>query len=106
MADACPTIGSLISHYRIVEKVGVGGMGVVYRAWDEQLERDVALKVLHPGTLTSNTSRRNFRKEALTLAKLNHPNIETVYEFGTQDDMDFLVLEYVSGKTLAELLRR
>ena len=104
MADACPTIGSLISHYRIVEKVGVGGMGVVYRAWDEQLERDVALKVLHPGTLTSDTSRRNFRKEALTLAKLNHPNIETVYEFGTQDDMDFLVLEYVSGKTLADRL--
>lgn len=79
-------------------------MGVVYRAWDEQLERDVALKVLHPGTLTSDSSRRNFRKEALTLARLNHPNIETVYEFGTQDGIDFLVLEYISGKTLADRL--
>src|SRR6202790_710684 len=104
MADACPTIGSLISHYRIVEKVGVGGMGVVYRAWDEQLERDVALKVLHPGTLTSDTSRRNFRKEALALAKLNHTNIETVYEFGAQERVDFLVMEYVAGKTLTEKL--
>src|SRR6202140_2727854 len=105
MTDACPTIGSLISHYRILEKVGVGGMGVVYRARDEQLERDVALKVLHPGTLTRDSSRRNFRKEALKLAKLNHPNIETVYEFGTQDGLDFLVMEYVPGKTLADRLR-
>jgi serine/threonine-protein kinase len=106
MTDAYPTVGSLISHYRILERVGEGGMGVVYRAWDEQLERDVALKVLHPGTLTSDSSRRNFRKEALTLARLNHPNIETVYEFGTQDGIDFLVLEYVSGKTLADRLVR
>jgi eukaryotic-like serine/threonine-protein kinase len=97
-------IGQTLGHYRIIEKVASGGMGVVYRAHDEQLERDVALKVLPPGTLSNDASRRQFRKEALALAKLSHPNIETVYEFDTQDGMDFLVLEYVAGKTLAERL--
>jgi serine/threonine protein kinase/tetratricopeptide (TPR) repeat protein len=97
-------IGQTLGHYRILEKVGAGGMGVVYRARDEQLERDVALKVLPSGTLSDDASRRHFRKEALALAKLNHPNIETVYEFATQDGMDFLVMEYVPGETLAEKL--
>jgi eukaryotic-like serine/threonine-protein kinase len=97
-------IGQTLGHYRILEKVGAGGMGVVYRARDEQLERDVALKVLPPGTLNNDASRRHFRKEALALAKLNHPNIETVYEFDSQDGTDFLVMEYVPGKTLADRL--
>ena len=97
-------IGQTLGHYRILEKVGSGGMGVVYRARDEQLERDVALKVLPSGTLSNDASRRHFRNEALALAKLNHPNIETVYEFDTQDGMDFLVMEYVPGKTLADRL--
>jgi eukaryotic-like serine/threonine-protein kinase len=87
-----------------LEKIAAGGMGVVYRARDEQLERDVALKVLPSGTLSDDSARRHFRREALALAKLNHPNIETVYEFGSQDDLDFLVMEYVSGRTLAERL--
>ena len=86
-----------ISHYRIVAKIGAGGMGVVYRAHDEQLERDVALKVLTPGTLANETARQRFRREALALAKLNHPNIETVYEFGSEDGMDFLVMELITG---------
>ncbi len=97
-------IGQTLGHYRILEKVGAGGMGVVYRARDEQLERDVALKVLPPGTLGSESARRNFRNEALALAKLNHPNIETVHEFGSQEGTDFLVLEYVPGQTLAQML--
>ena len=97
-------IGQTLGHYRILEKVGSGGMGVVYRARDEQLERDVALKVLPSGTLSNDASRRHFRNEALALAKLNHPNIETVYEFDTQDGTDFLVMEYVPGKTLADRL--
>jgi eukaryotic-like serine/threonine-protein kinase len=97
-------IGQILGHYRILEKVGAGGMGVVYRARDEQLERDVALKVLPPGTLVSESARRNFRNEALALAKLNHPNIETVHEFGSQEGTDFLVLEYVPGQTLAQML--
>jgi serine/threonine protein kinase/Tfp pilus assembly protein PilF len=98
-------IGQTLGHYRIVEKVAAGGMGVVYRARDEQLDRDVALKVLPSGTLSDDASRKHFRKEAMALARLNHPNIETVYEFGTQDGMDFLVMEYVPGKTLAERLK-
>jgi serine/threonine protein kinase len=97
-------IGQTLGHYRILEKVAAGGMGVVYRARDEQLDRDVAIKVLPAGTLNDDSARRHFRKEALALAKLNHPNIETVYEFGTQDGMDFLVMEYVPGKTLADRL--
>ncbi len=97
-------IGQTFGHYRILEKIAAGGMGVVYRARDEQLERDVALKVLPSGTLSDDSARRHFRREALALAKLNHPNIETVYEFGSQDDLDFLVMEYVSGRTLAERL--
>lgn len=97
-------IGQTLGHYRILEKVGAGGMGVVYLARDEQLERDVAVKVLPSGTLTDEAARRHFRKEATSLAKLNHPHIETVYDFGTQDGVDFLVMEYVPGKTLAERL--
>jgi TolB-like protein/Tfp pilus assembly protein PilF/predicted Ser/Thr protein kinase len=103
-AGPTPMIGQTLGHYRILEQVATGGMGVVYRAHDEQLERDVALKVLPMGTLSSDASRRQFRKEALALAKLSHPNIETVYEFDTQDGIDFLVMEYVPGNTLAERL--
>ncbi|MGC1614923.1 MAG: serine/threonine-protein kinase, partial [Candidatus Acidiferrum sp.] len=97
-------IGQTLGHYRILEKVATGGMGVVYRAHDEQLERDVALKVLPSGILSDSSSRRQFRKEALALAKLSHPNIETIYEFDTQDGIDFLVMEYVPGNTLADRL--
>ena len=71
-------IGQTLGHYRIVEKIGAGGMGEVYRAHDEKLERDVALKVLPPGMLADEAARKRFRKEALALAKLNHPNIETI----------------------------
>jgi len=97
-------VGQTLGHYRILEKVGAGGMGVVYRAHDEQLERDVAVKVLPAGALSNETARRHFRKEAMALAKLSHPNIETVYEFGTQNGTDFLVMEYLPGKTLADKL--
>jgi eukaryotic-like serine/threonine-protein kinase len=97
-------IGQTLGHYRILEKVAAGGMGVVYRARDEQLERDVAVKVLPSGTLSDDPARKHFRNEATALAKLNHPHIETVYDFGTQDGIDFLVMEYVPGKTLADRL--
>jgi serine/threonine-protein kinase len=93
-------IGRTFSHYRILEQIGAGGMGVVYRARDEKLERDVAIKVLPPGTLSDDEARRRFRKEGLSLARLNHPNVATVHEFGSQDDIDFLVTEYISGVNL------
>jgi serine/threonine protein kinase/tetratricopeptide (TPR) repeat protein len=97
-------IGQMLGHYRILEKVGAGGMGVVYRAHDEQLDRDVAIKVLPLGALNNDSARRHFRKEALALAKLNHPNIEAVYEFGSEEGTDFLVMEFVPGPTLAQRL--
>lgn len=93
-------IGQRLSHYRIEEKIGAGGMGVVYRAHDEQLDRDVAVKILRAGSLTDETRRKRFRTEALSLARLNHPNIATVHEFGSQDGLDFLVTEYIAGMTL------
>ena len=97
-------IGQTISHYRILEKIGAGGMGEVYRAYDERLERDVALKVLRPGMLNGEPARKRFRKEALALSKLNHPNIATVHDFDTQEGMDFLIMEYVSGETMRDKL--
>jgi tetratricopeptide (TPR) repeat protein len=89
-----------LSHYRLEEQIGAGGMGVVYRAHDEQLERDVGIKVLPAGSLADAGARKRFRKEALSLAKLNHPNIATVHEFGTESDTDFLVTEFIAGITL------
>jgi eukaryotic-like serine/threonine-protein kinase len=93
-------VGQTLSHYRILEQIGAGGMGVVYRAHDERLQRDVAIKVLPIGTLADESARRRFRKEALTLSRLSHPNIATVHDFDSQDGVDFLVTEYISGVTL------
>lgn len=106
MQAPAPQIGQILGRYRILEQIGAGGMGIVYRARDEQLERDVAIKVLPPGTLTDETARSRFRKEALALAKLNHPNIATVHEFSTQDHIDFLVTEFIPGTTLETKLVR
>lgn len=93
-------IGQRLSHYTIVEQIGAGGMGVVFRAHDEQLDRDVAIKVLPSGSLADENARKRFRKEALSLARLNHPNIATVHEFGSEHGVDFLVTEYIVGITL------
>jgi len=101
-----PSIGQVLGHYRVLEQIGAGGMGVVYRAHDLQLDRDVALKVLPSGTLANNRARARFRQEALALARLNHPNIATVHEFGTQEGLDFLVTEYIHGVTLDSKLAR
>ncbi len=93
-----------LSHYRILEQIGAGGMGVVFRAHDERLDRDVALKVLPPGTVVEIMARKRFHKEALTLSKLNHPNIATVHDFDTQDGTDFLVEELIEGLSLDAML--
>src|SRR5258708_16123220 len=94
-------IGRKLSHYQIISQLGAGGMGVVYRGHDDQLDRDIAIKVLPAGLLTDEAARNRFRKEALALAKLNHPNIETVYEFGSDDGVDFLAMELIQGETLS-----
>src|SRR5271157_3568660 len=77
-------------------------MGEVYRARDEHLSRDVAIKVLPPGTLTDESARKHFHKEALILSQLNHPSIATIYDFDTQQGVDLLVMEYIPGITLSE----
>ena len=96
--------GHTLSHFRLQEEIGAGGMGVVYRARDLHLERDVAIKVLPAGTLTQPATRARFRKEGLALSQLNHPAIATVFDFDTQDGIDFLVMEYVPGTSLDEKL--
>jgi eukaryotic-like serine/threonine-protein kinase len=100
MAAPTQLVGHMLGHYRIIEQIGAGGMGVVYRAHDEQLERDVAIKILPVGTLTDEAARKRFRKEALALAKVNHPNIATIFEFSSQNSTDYLVTEYIPGRTL------
>ena len=95
-------IDQTLGHYRLLDKIGAGGMGVVYRARDERLERDVALKVLPAGALVDEETRMRFRREALALSKLNHPNIAIIHDFNTEKDVDFLVMEYISGVTLGE----
>src|SRR5215471_10166203 len=104
MAAGSQLVGQTLGHYRILEQIGAGGMGMVYRAHDEQLDRDVAIKLLPAGTLADEAARKRFRKEALALAKLNHPNIATIFEFSSQDSTDYLVTEYISGLTLDEKL--
>jgi serine/threonine protein kinase/tetratricopeptide (TPR) repeat protein len=97
-------LGKNLGHYRIVQQIGAGGMGVVFLAHDEQLERDVAIKILPPGTLADENARKRFRQEALSLAKLNHPNIATIHDFDTADETDFLVTEYIAGDALDKKL--
>ena len=94
--------GTLLGNYEILEQVGAGGMGVVYRARDTKLERDVAIKVL-PEKFSRDKERfSRFEREARILAALNHPNIAAIYGLEEQRDVHFLAMEYVPGETLAE----
>ena len=105
---SAPTIhsGGMLGRYRLLEQIGAGGMGVVYRAHDERLDRDVAIKLLNPGSIRSAIARHRVRNEALALSRLSHPNIETIFEFDTKDDCDFLVVELIPGASLDELLNK
>ena len=97
-------IGELLDHYRIVSKVGQGGMGVVYRAHDEVLERDVALKVLRQGTPVEESSRQQLLHEARSASALSHPNICTIHEVGEFGGELYLVMELIEGQTLSALI--
>jgi len=97
-------VGTTLTHYRILHRVAAGGMGVIYCARDERLEREVALKVLPEGALADPSARARFRNEALALSRLNHPAIATIFDFDSEGGTDFLVMEYVPGTTLAEKL--
>jgi len=97
-------IGTTLGRYRIVERLGQGGMGVVYRAEDPRLERQVAIKVLRDDALRGEESRKRFRFEARALSRLMHPHIATLFDLDSDDGVDFLVLEFVAGDTLDEVL--
>ena len=96
--------GQKLSHYRLVEKIGEGGMGVVWRARDEKLRRDVALKVLPAELVEDPERRRRLLREARSAAAINHPNIGTVYEVDEADGTVFIAMELVEGETLRSLL--
>lgn len=99
-------IGNLVGSYKITDKIGEGGMGAVFRGIDVMLEREVAIKMLRPELSRQPNIVERFRSEAVTLAKLNHPNIATLYSFLRQGDDFFMVMEFVRGETLDGLIRR
>jgi serine/threonine-protein kinase len=100
MTPPTPSIGQVFGHYRLIEQIGAGGMGVVFRAHDEQLRRDVALKILPPSLFSQETGREQFRKEALAVGRLNHPNVAMAFDFDQQNGIDYLVTEYIPGLNL------
>ena len=97
-------VGQTLAHYKILEKIGSGGMGDVYLAEDTKLDRKVALKVLPPGLAENEERRARFKREAKAIAALNHPNIVTVYSVEEAAGVHFITMEMVRGKTLSELL--
>jgi serine/threonine protein kinase len=99
-------IGYTVGSYKITEKIGEGGMGAVFKGIDTMLEREVAIKMLRPELSRQPDLVERFRSEAVTLARLNHPNIATLYSFIRQGDDFFMVMEYVRGETLENVIRR
>ena len=97
-------IGRTISHYKILEKLGEGGMGVVYKAEDTKLKRTVALKFLPLNTMVGEEEKARFAREAQAAAALDHPNICTVYEINEADGQTFIAMAYVEGKSLQEMI--
>ena len=99
-------IGQTLGHYGIESKLGEGGMGVVYRAFDTHLDRPVAIKILRPEATVSPERKRRFMLEAKAASALNHPNIIHIYDVGEHDGVPYIAMEYVCGKTLEELIGR
>src|SRR5688572_5625019 len=99
-------VGRNILHYLIEDKLGEGGMGVVYRALDTHLDRRVAIKVLTADAVANPERKKRFAQEAKAASALNHPNIITIHDIGIADGIDFIAMEYVAGKTLDHVIAR
>ena len=97
-------IGKTLVHYNIIEKIGEGGMGEVYRAHDTKLHRDVALKILPASLARHHDRRKRFEREAAVVAALNHPNIVTIHSIEEADGVHFITMELVAGRTLTDVI--